>query len=238
LNRESKGDLMTRSRALALTLAALFAAGALASSAVASPALETNLSNVTLKGEQAAGTTDVFVIDGITVECINTTFNAVGTTANGSTNAALHPEYGNCTMASFPTNITTTNCNYRGMANGLQNEMTYSGGEIQVECTVNFAITINMGSGACVATIGSQTIGNSINAGIKFRNTTASENIGGLMDFDTVAYNAPVAVTKNADNFLCPFSGTGATTGNYYGTTTVRCFTPPNGVQVDCTMNG
>ncbi|HET7119803.1 MAG TPA: hypothetical protein VFI17_00975 [Solirubrobacterales bacterium] len=210
---------------------AVFAMGAMASSSMAAK-LSTNLANVNLKGEQPAGTNDVFTVDGSNVTCENATYNAVGTTANGATSATLHPEYANCTAFGFiGANVNTANCNYLGSVNTTnatynETNMTWNAANIVITCNVN-PITINAGSGTCIATVGSQTIGGT---SLHFTNTTNEP-----MDFHISATATSVAVTKNADNFGCPFSGTGATTGSYTGKATVRAFDPTNGAQVGVT---
>ncbi|HET7121482.1 MAG TPA: hypothetical protein VFI17_09585 [Solirubrobacterales bacterium] len=225
---------MTTTKLLGLALLAVCAMGAMASSAMAAPTLEIANANANVMGEQKSGTNDVITVDGTSTTCENITYNALGSTPNGATNLVLHPEFGGCTVFGFlMSSVSTTNCNYRGMANGTQTEMTYSGGELEIICGAN-PITINAGTGVCVATIGSQTI----SSGIDFRNTTANQNSDNFMDFDLVMTNAPVAVTKNVDGFGCPFSGTGNTTASHNGQATITCNNVANGTRADCTVNG
>lgn len=55
------------------------------------------------------------------------------------------------------------------------------------------------------------------------------------MNFDVVATNAPVAVSRIKDGFGCPFNAIGAVTGNYNGTTEMEC---ENGFEavISCTV--
>ncbi|HET7121489.1 MAG TPA: hypothetical protein VFI17_09620 [Solirubrobacterales bacterium] len=219
---------MIRNKVWSLALVAMLAMSAMvASSAMAEPTLQNKENkNVTLKGKLLSGT---FTIDGSSVECTTGTLNALGETADGSTNATLHPEVSGCNAFGFiGATVSTTGCNYRGMAKGTVKEMFFNSGELQVECEAGKAININ--ASTCSASIGSQTV----TTGVDFSNTTAEQNGDGFMDFDIHTTNSPVAVTKNADGFGCPFSGTGATTATGNATWTVQCFI--GGVQVDCTI--
>ena len=221
---------MTTNKALGFALLAVFAMGAMASSAMAAPTIEFANANANLMAEQKAGTNDVLTVDGSNVTCNNMTYNSNGATAKGATNIELHPEYAGCVAFGFiGANVDTTNCIYRYMANGTQTAMTYSGGEIEIVCGAN-PIKINAGSGTCVATVGSQTV----SKGIDFRDTTASENGDGFTDFDIVLTNSAMSVTKNVDGFGCPFSGTGATSATYNGVTTFTCNNVTNGARINC----
>ena len=220
-------------KVIGLAIVAVLAVGALASSAMALPALEIANANVTVMGEPKSET---LTVDGGNAVCNNLTFNNLTgtTTSNGATNISLHPVCNDATAFGFiHATWNTDNCNYKAMASGTQTEMTYSSGEITIECGAN-PITISAGSGTCVATIGTQ----NIPSGIDFRNTTPEQNGDGFMDFDIVATNASVAVKKNADNFGCLFSGTGNTVGTYNATITVTCNNVTNGLRIDCTING
>lgn len=226
---------MTRIKVMGLALVAVFAMGALASSAMAAPTLEAGNANVNLTGEQAPGTNDVFNIEGSKVTCTEAMYNANGVTANGGTNAVLHPVYGNCTAFGFigATVNVATGCNYRGMATGSQDaNMFYNTGELQIECTnpTNEFITISVSN--CVMHVKAQ----NISSGIAFSNTTPANNTNEKMDFDLHAVNAPVNVQVTSNCFGGP--PVNATQGNYNGTTTVRAFNPTNGTQTNATING
>lgn len=219
---------MTRIKALGLALVAVFAMGALASSAMASPALEGGAANVNLNGEQAAGTNDVLTIEGTSVECANATYNPIGTTSNGATNAEAHPEYAGCTAFGFlNANIETTNCNFRSMANGTFNNLNerYTSGELQITCNTN---PIKIIAGNCTVTIGSQTL----NAGFGFTNTTNSP-----MDFDVNTTNSSLTVTVTVSNFPCSIN-VGVKTATWNSTTTYRAFDPVNKAQLNATIVG
>jgi hypothetical protein len=180
---------------------------------------------VTLKGEQPGSSTDSLDIDALHIECESVTYNALGNVADGSTYVTLHPEYGGCeAFFGLHVAVSTTGCNYTVMAGGQANaSMFFNTGNLAVECETGKTVNINVGP--CSASIGSQTI----TTGIRVSNTTNSPS-----DWDAHTSNAPVAVTKNADEGTCPFNGTGNTIGHYTGTATVRCFDAVNGAQIDC----
>ncbi|HET7119804.1 MAG TPA: hypothetical protein VFI17_00980 [Solirubrobacterales bacterium] len=227
---------MTRIKVLSLALVAIFAMGVMTSSAMAAK-ISTNLANVNLQGEQPVGTNDVFSVDGSNVTCENATYNSNGAVANGATAANLHPSYANCTAFGFiGANVNTANCNYEGTvdtANATYNEanMTWNAAHIIIKCNVN-PITINAGSGTCVATVGNTTNPTTIGGStLHFGNTTNEP-----MDFHIQATNVVVPVQKNADNFGCPFNGTGATNGTYNGLATLRAHDPTNNALVGVTV--
>ena len=227
---------MTRFKLLSLALVAIFAMGVMTSSAMAGK-ISTNLANVNLTGEQPAGTNDVFTVDGSNVTCNTATYNANGTTANGAAAAVLHPSYSSCTAFGFiGASVNTESCNYEGTVdtvNATYNEanMTWNAAHIIIKCNVN-PITINAGSGTCVATVGSVNATTTIGGNtLHFTNTTNEP-----MDFDIVSTNVSVPVQKNVDGFGCPFSGTGPTTGTYNGIATVRAHDPVNDAVVGVTV--
>ncbi|HET7120424.1 MAG TPA: hypothetical protein VFI17_04130 [Solirubrobacterales bacterium] len=231
---------MTRIKVLGVALVAIFAMGALASSAMAVSGIEfeepTNMPNGKVMGEQKG--TDTFTVDGSNVTCNIATYNKGNTIPNGTTTTTLHPVYSSCTAFGFiGAEINTGNCDYEGMAGGNYEEanMKWNSGEIIINCSTTTGepnSVINISAGTCVASVGPQTI----SSGIHFTNTTANQNGDGRMDFDLVATNASVTVEKTADGFGCPFNGTGMTNGTYNGTTTFRCTNPNTDALTGCTV--
>jgi hypothetical protein len=227
---------MTRIKVLGVALVAVFAMGALASSAMALPVieLEAGHNNAILMGNQAEGTHDTLNIEGSNVTCNTAVYNQNTPTANGATNGVLHPEYSNCTAFGFiGATINTSNCNYRGMASGTQDaEMFYNSGEIEIICNTGTGININ--GGGCSVTITPQTI----SSGIKFSNMTPVNPTNEKMDFTIHFINAPVTgIHVNSSNFPCNLKVGLNKNGTLNGTTTVRC-TDPALTFVGCTING
>jgi hypothetical protein len=226
---------MTRSiKTLGLALVAVLAMGALvASAAQAAPTLEIEGGGeAELMGTQVG--TQVFSVDGSSVECEVANFEPVGQTTSGATWGRLHPVYSECTAFGFVgATVTTTGCDYEAMATGTATEIggmkNYASGEIKVVCETGKTITIS--GGGCKATVGSQTI----SSGIEFTNT--AHETAPKMDVDIITHEAPVATTKTEDGIFCPFNGTGATTGKITGTTTIDA-TRPKGTTIGVTAVG
>ncbi|HET7120631.1 MAG TPA: hypothetical protein VFI17_05215 [Solirubrobacterales bacterium] len=168
-----------------------------------------------------------FTIDGNSVECSFAPFGAVGTVNGGQTWITVHPNYGSCKAFTFlNANVNTEGCNYEFMATGNESSGRWANGQMKISCSLGSSIVINAGSGACVATLNSQTV----NSGISFVNTEASP-----MDFHLEALVATVVVNKTVDGFGCPFNSTGSTFGSYTGLSEMRC-SNENGTWTACTL--
>ncbi|HET7122189.1 MAG TPA: hypothetical protein VFI17_13175 [Solirubrobacterales bacterium] len=224
-------------KALGLALVAIFAMSAMVASAAQAENGVLDLSpgggagtKVTIKGNQV--TNHSFTIAGVKVECSIVVFQPLGEYGTGATSVEVHPVYEGCTSGIGTTIVNTENCNFTLMANGSANAneemLTWNTGEVKVTCNGSTFITINAAN-VCVATIATQTL----SSGISFTNTTPNNT--NEMAFDVIANKAPVATVKNVDGFGCPFVGTGSTTGEYTGRTTMQCF-EGSVIRVDCTI--
>jgi len=204
-------------KVLGLALVAVMAMSAMvASAAQAAPVVTlTNQKGETVASAQIHGVQSgkhKFTVDGSSVECTTATFE--GSATDGATWTKVHPVYTGCTAFGFlGATVTTTGCDYELMALGAgPTEYT---GEIKVVCEAGKEITISAG-GVCTAKVGSQTI----TTGNKATNSTE------LIHMHITLHNeeSSVSVNKTQDGFGCPFAGTGATTGKYTGTTTVKAY--------------
>jgi hypothetical protein len=206
-------------KVLGLALIAVLAMSVVAASAAqAEPTMELGAATAEIEGEQTTGHT--FTVDGTSIECTTAKFTS-GSVANGSTWVTAHPEYTGCTAFGFlNSSVNTTGCNYEAMANGAEGTEMNFAGELKVVCSGTNKIIIKAPASlpVCEATVGNQTIP-AATSGMKWTNNTVSP-----MDVILHNTNTPVEVTKTKDGFGCPFSGTGATTGTYNGTTTFRAY--------------
>lgn len=163
------------------------------------------------------------------MQCGHFNTNAVvapGGAGGVNTVVKVHPTYSGCTAFTFlSATVDTTNCNYEGSGVNSINANEWNA-KLTVNCSGNTVITINAGSGTCVATVDDQTI----NSGIVIGNTGNSP-----MDFDVTATATPVAVNRVADGFGCDFKATGPTTGDYTGTTEMICKNAANTI-IGCTI--
>jgi hypothetical protein len=206
-------------KVLGLALIAVLAMSVVAASAAqAEPTIELGAATADIEGEQTA--THTFTVDGSSIECTTAKFTSTSV-ANGSTWVTAHPEYSGCTAFGFlNSSVTTTGCNYEAMANGAEGAEMNFAGELKVVCSGTSKIVIKAPASVpvCEAEVGSQTIA-ATGGGMTWTNNTVSP-----MDVILKNNKTPVAVTKTKDGFACPFSGTGATTGTYSGTTTFRAY--------------
>jgi hypothetical protein len=215
---------MRRIKTVGAVFIAVFAITAIAAAAASAAKVELGSSEAKVEAEQIEGV-HIFSVDGSNVECKEAKFVSPGNVLNGATKVVVHPVYNSCSAFGFVSaTVTTTGCNYELTA---ANESPASSmkfpGTLVVNCGTGH---ITIAAGTCEAQVGNQTV----SSGLTFENTTVSP-----MDVDFNVVNAPVATNKTADGFLCPFNGTGTTTGTYNGKTTVRAFNVVGGAQVNLT---
>jgi hypothetical protein len=210
-------------KVLVLALIAILAMGVVAASAAqAEPTIELGGATADITGE--GSNTHTLTVDGSNAEC-TVKFTSTGV-ANGSTWVTTHPEYSGCKAFGFlNSSIETTGCNYEVMANGKEGTEMNFAGELKVVCSGSNKIIIKAptSSPVCEVQIGGQTIG-AAGGGMTWTNNTVAP-----MDVILVNKSTLVIVNKTKDNFGCPLSGLGETTGSYNGTTTFRAYAANSG---------
>ncbi|HET9396152.1 MAG TPA: hypothetical protein VFO36_08855, partial [Nitrospiraceae bacterium] len=119
--------------------------------------------------------------------------------------------------------ITTIGCDYViHMTSGTSGGTFH--GDMDVVCAG--AATISVVAGTCEMKIGGQS---------GLTNIMTTNNTTGTDSVTLEAELSGIAVTKVKDGFLCPLSGTGATTGSYNGDIVAKGFN--GGTQVDITFD-
>lgn len=204
--------MCTRTRSVGLLIGVVLALSALgAQAASASKFMSQGNVNYSLTAPQVAGENHVLTIDGVSANCDQVEFFADSASSPLET-IRLGPTYFGCDAFGFlfpNAGISTIGCDYL-LSAGSETSSGVFGGSIKVDC---FFGPIEIDGGTCEAEIADGTV---ISSGITLENMVADGDV-------TIKFgNASVAVKKTKDGFLCPFSGTGATTATYTGNTTAR----------------
>jgi hypothetical protein len=145
----------------------------------------------------------VLAIEGSKMECGEATFQTEGEVADGES-LQVHPVYGGCKSFGFiGATVTTTGCHYLFTAGSPTSSSTFNG-SFHIICTGGAKIKIV--AGTCEVQIGSQeALGSLMYTNLE----------GGELGFEFALEEIEAEKTK--DGFLCPLSGTGATTASITG---------------------
>jgi len=205
----AKGETMiAKARILALMIGALLAVGAIADGASASKIMSEGNVEADYGFKQVETEVHGFTIDGSSLECELVFFETEALVASPTSTLSLVPDYnGECAGFGFlNASAETTGCEYILTAGSQQSTDVFAG-SVKVSCSGGKQVVLT--AGTCEAKIASSTV---MSSGITLTNMTPGEI--------TLKFaSAPFAVNKTKDGFLCPFSGTGATTGTYSGNT-------------------
>jgi hypothetical protein len=208
-----------------LALVAVFAMSAVVASAASANAFMSE-GNVTaaITANQIKGEDHVFSVEGNKVECETAKFATSGEVASPTGEITVHPTYSGCTAFSFVgASVTTTGCDYTLKVGGLIETGKYNG-KLNLTCSGSNKIVIS--AGPCEATVSGP---QEFNSGITYTNAA-----GGAV---TVGANVSgIKTNKTKDGFLCPFKGTGETTGTYTGGTNATG--THSGAAVNITVEG
>lgn len=206
---------MTRgAKVLCLSLVAVVAMAGFAAMAQANRFMSEGDIQYKLTIAKEAGVELVLTVEGNKIECESFT-GETGLMSSPNTSYEFQPNFSGCSAFGFlEATFTTTGCKWIHTP-GLRSNSnidTYTA-TMHISCPEGKAIKVT--AGTCEAEMINNT---TVTEGLEYINqTTASPK----QDVTMKATDAPIHWQKTKDGFLCPFSGTGATTGKFNGGFTI-----------------
>jgi len=226
--------MIRKHKALGLALMALFAFGAIAQSAAASPlTVATGEVHITAAQE---GTNHVFEAGSSgTVTCTTSTSDSTATSVSGQVNEiTVTPTYTGCTAFGSTADIKVNGCTYTlttpaSLGAGV---VTWSGStQLHVLCPVGKSIEITptfLGASVCTQFIGAQT---------PTEGHVVGRNVVGSAPMDITLENTLAKIHYTGSGGLCQNSET-HTDGILNGNTTAKCYkNAAHTEQIDCTFS-
>jgi hypothetical protein len=217
-------------KAMGLVAVAVLALSATAASgASAAEKFHSSIENTFVHAEQEG--TNVFTVNSRTVTCTTATFSGESKgkeTAAGvfsTTTLTVHPKYENCTAFGLPATVTTEGCNYEFLEPaGTTPTLT---GNLNLVCETGKSIIINVNSGTCTVTVGTQNGLSSV--------SYTTETVGG---HEQVKVAANVTnITANVAGGILTCGTNGARPSTYVGNVITKGFTNSGlGTQVNVSV--
>jgi len=231
--------MIHKHKVLGLALMALFAFGAIAQSASASPlTVATGEVHITAAQE---GTNHLFEAGSSgTVTCTTSTSDSTATSVSGQINEiTVTPTYSGCTAFGSTSHVKTNGCTYTlttptSLGGGVVTwhaTLPEEKGQIHVVCPAGKSIEITptfLGASVCTQFIGPQT---------PTGGHVVGRNVVGSIPMDITLENTLTGIHYTGSGGICQ-NGETHTNGTLTGNTTARCYkNAAHTEQIDCTFS-